>query len=312
MRRVKHGVILTFVLVMVVVTLGSCGNKSGKLSTILVTPSQTMIARGSSQQFNATAIFSDGAMITWTSAATWSSSDGSAVTMSNNFGTYGVASSLATGTTRTVTITATDSVNHISGSVQMIVADPLSIMVVPANPIMAAGTTHQFTATGILADLASGASSTVSAGLTSLPTISWSSNDESIAQVGTKGLVTALAPGSATIMAQDLVTGVSGTTLVTVIDFQLNQLVVTSATFTINLGSSTQLTAEGTLASNPTSTYDYTEAVTWSSTDTAIAEVSNTTGLKGLITAGTRTGTTTIKAVDPITNHYGTMLLRVE
>ncbi len=297
---------------MIAVALNSCGNKSGKLTMIVIAPSEKMIAKGTKHQFNATAIFSDGAMLNWDSAATWSTSDESSVTVSNDFGSYGLASSLKSGTTRTITITATDLVNGISGTAQLIVAEPLSIDVHPHLPFMLAGTHHQFTATAILADLASGASSTISVELTSSPTISWFSDNTDVANVNTRGVVTAgTTTGPVAITALDLASSVSGSTLLTVTDSALKELLVTSATSTMmHPGDLISLTAVGTLENGATNTY--TESANWSSMNKAIATVSNTVGSKGLVTAGTRTGTTTIKAVDPITGKPGSTFVTVE
>ena len=66
---------------------------------------------------------------------------------------------------------------------------------------------------------------------------------------------------------------------------------------TINQGKSTFLTAVATFENGATK--NYTQRVDWSSSDPAIASVSNAEGERGL-TTGNGPGTATISAVDPV------------
>ena len=126
-------------------------------------------------QFTALAEFSDGTALDWTTAVAWSSSDEASVTMGDSLGTFGLATSVVSQTSKSgvFTITATDTANNISGTATLIVKDPLYIIIRPENPLMAVGREHQFTAEAVLSDLTSGGITTITRDLTSSPTLSW-------------------------------------------------------------------------------------------------------------------------------------------
>jgi hypothetical protein len=305
MRILRYGRIVAVALLAAAMGFMSC-SRGGKLASISVTPANPTIATGSKQQFKAVATFSDGTAIDWTTAAIWSSSDSAAVTIGNSLGTHGLATSLLSGTTNTITITATDTANNISGSATLYIALPLSIAITPANPYMAINKTHQFKATATLPDLSTGGATTITQDLTSLPTLSWSvdnSADLTTAATSGAGLVTAgTITGTVTITADYLVSSISGTTILTVTDTPLDSITLDPDNTTITQGTTQKFTAKGTF--NGT-TVDLTSSVTWHSSNTGVATVSNEAGTYGLATAlptgATGTTTTTIRATDPIT-----------
>jgi hypothetical protein len=197
---------------------GCSSRQSGKLIQVTVTPANSIVTAGSTRQFQALAIFSDGTTLDWTSAVTWSTSDETMVAIGNSLGTYGLATALATSVSgTTVTVTATDKVNFISGAATlMLTTTPLwDISVTPIDQfiIISAGTrtTMQYQATGTCTD-----GSTVD--LTSLA--SWSSSHEAVATVsdteGSKGRVTAVGGGTTLITANEPLAGVSGFTSLSV------------------------------------------------------------------------------------------------
>jgi len=83
-----------------------------------------------------------------------------------------------------------------------------------------------------------------------------------------------------------------------VIDATLQSLNIVGS-FRVRLGAAAQYTANGTLNTNDVE--DYTQRVTWRSSDPGIATVSNAEGTKGLVTP-VGLGTITILAVDPATS----------
>lgn len=88
------------------VSLGLCITNAAvaaTLTSIQVTPSNPTIIVGATQQFAATGTYSDGTTQDITTSVTWSSSDTSVATISNQMNSKGLANSAATGTT---TITA--------------------------------------------------------------------------------------------------------------------------------------------------------------------------------------------------------------
>lgn len=104
--------------------------------------------------------------------------------------------------------------------------------------------------------------------------VTWSSSDEAVATVSSTGVVTAMAEGSATITATSVFnTAVSGSATVTVTDPtvdpapEVTAVVVTPAAAAVLVGETVQLDAVVTAVGGAST------AVTWSSSDTAVATV---------------------------------------
>jgi uncharacterized protein YjdB len=128
------------------------------------------------------------------------------------------------------------------------------------------------------------ATGTFSDGSNSTIAASWSisPSDNSIASISTGGLVSGVAAGAATVTATSGT--VSGSTSVTVALANLQSIVLNPAgnqSFSLGLGSH-QFSATGNFSVG--GSQDITNAVTWNSSDTTVATVSNTTGSKGLVT----------------------------
>ncbi|MGH8283316.1 MAG: Ig-like domain-containing protein [Gammaproteobacteria bacterium] len=163
-----------------------------------------------------------------------------------------------------------------------------SIAVTPATPSIAKGANTQFTATGVYSDHST-------QDLTSQA--SWSSSNTAIATVsnaaGTAGLVTTTGTGTATISAS--LNGISGNTTLIVTAATLKSIQVTPLNPSISLGNTQSFTATGTYTDN--STQNLTTQVTWSSSSTDVATISNATGSQGLATS-VKIGTATITATN--------------
>jgi Big-like domain-containing protein/galactose oxidase-like protein len=165
------------------------------LMSITVTAPLTSVAAGSTDQFTAIGLYSDGSTQDLTSTATWNSTNTAAATISNTAGVQGLATSVAIGSTN---ITA--SMNGVTSSpvfsLTVTAAVLTSITVTAPLTSVAARSTDQFTATGHYSD-----GSTPD--LTSAAT--WNSTNTSVATisntVGTKGLATGVAFGSTNITA---------------------------------------------------------------------------------------------------------------
>ncbi|HUF50970.1 MAG TPA: Ig-like domain-containing protein, partial [Longimicrobiales bacterium] len=115
--------------------------------------------------------------------------------------------------------------------------------------------------------------------------VTWSSSNTAVATVSSTGLVSGVAQGSATITATS--EGKSGIAALTVIPV-VATVTVSPATASITVGSSRQLTATPRDAAGNALTG---RAVTWSSSNTAVATVSST----GLV-SGVAQGSATITA----------------
>lgn len=253
------------------------------LVSIAVTPNASSIANGTSQQYTATGTYSDGSTQNLTTAVTWSSTAMGVATISNAPGGNGLATSAGVGNT---TIAAT--YQGVTGSTGLTVtaATLQSIQVTPANPSIADGTSEAFTAMGVFSD-----------GTTQNLTqaVAWNSSVASIAAVsnaaGSQGVGTGQAVGTTTISAT--LGGVSGSTSLNVTAATLVSIAVTPPNPTVADGYSKQFVATGTYSDN--TTQNLTTAVTWSSSASAVASISNATGSNGLATS-LSTGPSTITA----------------
>jgi trimeric autotransporter adhesin len=253
------------------------------LQSIAVTPTNPSVAKGSPVQFTATGTFSDNSTQDLTNLATWMSSMPTVATVSNAAGSKGLASTLATGST---SISA--AVGAVTGATTLTVtaATLQSISVTPATPSRPVGITLPFTATGIFTD---GTTQDLTTQVT------WSSSSTSVATIsnaaGSNGVATTVAQGTTTIGAT--LGAVSGSTLLTVTNATLNSIVVTPVNPSIAKGTTQQFTATGNYSDG--SSLDLTQAVTWASSMTSVATISNAAGSKGKASAA-GVGTTTISA----------------
>jgi len=253
------------------------------LVSIQVAPTNPSIALGTTRQFTATGIFADNTSQDITASVTWSSASTAVATISNTAGSNGLAMAFAAGST---VISAT--LGTISGSSTLIVtpATLVSVQVAPTNPSIALGTTRQFIATGIFSD---NTSQDITASVT------WSSASTAVATIsnttGSNGLATAVAAGSTVISATSGT--ISGSTTLTVTSATLVSIQVDPTNPSIAPGTTRQFIATGIFSDH--TNQDITASVTWSSSSTAVATISNTAGSNGLATA-VAAGSTVISA----------------
>jgi hypothetical protein len=268
------------------------------LQSITVTPANPSILSLSSGSFQATGHFSDGTTPDITSQVAWSSSNTAIATITT---TGGSAKTLAQGTT---SISATlPSVPGVSGATNLRVTggNLTGFTVSPTTVTLVKGTVARLTATGTF----NNGVTTVSRDITKL--ITWSPANTNFATVTTPGgnlaLLNALAvtPFGTTTTITATVTAPSGTltnatnpTTLTVTAPVLQTLVITTTNPNLIAGITTPFTATATF--NDGSTQDVTTSATWSSNNSAIASVDNTTQLTRGRIRGVAAGTTTISA----------------
>jgi len=186
-------------------------------STITITPESPVMAKGTSYQFAAIALWSGGTgsqSLMSSPTLTWTSSDLSIATVSR-----GVVYTAGTGT---VNISARDTIfSSVSGTTQVtVIASILKSIEVTPSPAIIYKTTdpnQQFTATGTFEDLTTFETTTFE--VTSF--VNWTSSATGTVLVsnvtGSKGYATAVAaPGTAFIIATDPITSVTGSASVTV------------------------------------------------------------------------------------------------
>jgi uncharacterized protein YjdB len=270
------------------------------LVRIDVTPANQTLPRASTDYYTATGVYSDASVQDLTMSVTWTSSSTATATISNGAGSEGQVSTLAAGTT---TIIATDSASGMSGTTTLTVtnANLVSIAVTPASASIAVGSRQQFIATGMYDD-----------GTTRVLTnsVAWSSSANNIAGMNgnprRRGIALAKKAGSATITAT--LGSISGSAALTVINATLVSLAITPSTVTIPRNTKQSFRAIGTFSDGSTS--DYTAVVSWSSSLTSVATISNQNFNEGIASA-VSVGTTTIRAADPTSGIMATATLTV-
>jgi uncharacterized protein YjdB/PKD repeat protein len=238
-------------------------------ASVAVTPTAATIeAGGDTVRLTAVARDADGHVLAG-HVPTWTSSNPAAATVAAS----GLVSGVAPDTT---TITATIDGQSGTSDITVVPGAVASVDVSPATATIEAGAGMVFTATP--RDARGNA-------LTGRE-INWASSDETVVVADHDGMVSAVAPGTATLTATS--EGKSGAAEITVVRAAVASVEVTPATASLVVGSTVQLTATPKSA-NGSSLSD--RPVIWTSNNTAVATVDAT----GLVT-GVGQGTATISA----------------
>jgi uncharacterized protein YjdB len=238
-----------------------------------LTPPGPGVPAGLSQSFTARGTFSDASTRDLTNDVAWGSSDTAVAQVSNADGSRGVATALKKGAT---TITAT--LFGVSGTTMLAVTDAVlvSLAISPDAPSVPAGRSQAFTARGTFSDASS-------RDLTG--DVTWSSSDTDVAQISnaddSHGVATGLKKGAVTITAK--LGTVSDTATLTVTDAELVSIAIAPATASAVVGQTQSFTATGTFSD--ASSRDLTGDVTWASSDTDVAQISNAEDSHGKATA---------------------------
>ncbi len=253
------------------------------LRSIALDPTTLMLQVGETQAILATGTLEDDTQMDVTEALTWSSSDASIATVA-----AGAVTAVSAGT---ATVTASDPATGVEATARVTVAQPLpeSLALTPDGGTLPIGQTLQLTATITFMD---GTDVDVTSA------VMWRSSRDSVAVVNNEGLVTTVSEGITSITALHS-SGLERSVSVRVTPPTLTTLTVTPTTATLGLGETVALSVEGILSNG--TRMDMTNQVEWSSTDEAVATISNMPGDQGTArTVGP--GTTTISARDPISN----------
>jgi hypothetical protein len=170
------------------------------VTQLQVTPANPTLPREVSQPFQAVAVYDDFSTQNVTALVTWTSTDAAVAPVSNAAGSHGL-----------VTTLAASFMNASGSSVVTVTAATLTaIVITPAMPSLAKGNTQQLTAAGRYSD-------GTTLPLTDL--VTWTSSAQTtvgaVSNVaGSRGLVTAVGTGTATIEAH--FQGQTGTVSLTV------------------------------------------------------------------------------------------------
>lgn len=177
--------------------------------------------------------------------------------------------------------------SHIVKPLDFMTSRPIGIFITPTAATIANGTTQQFYAIGIFSNLSF-------QNVTN--SVSWSSSNTSKATINATGVATGLGVGNSVISAT--IAGLSDSSTLTVTSATLTSISVTPTNPSIANGTTQQFTATGIYSDN--SNQDLTSQVTWSSSNTSVATISNSSGQNGIASSksvGQATITATLGAV---------------
>jgi uncharacterized protein YjdB len=263
------------------------------LVSISVAPREIELPAGFVRVLEARGRYSDGVEADVSNKVTWISSDASVVSVSNNPGHQGEITTRRPGTETIIAIdpiSGTTSTDSAGDAVVTVLAAMEAIIITPEAAELSVGLSQRFSARARLAD--------DTLFTLSRATLLWTSHDPRVAAVSnlaeSAGLVTARAPGTTTISATHLDSGMqsSSNAVATVLD-RLLRITVLPADRRIKVGEAKSMTAIGHYADGQER--EITDQVTWAASDRRIATVSNEGGFRGRVT-GVRSGATTISA----------------
>ncbi len=223
------------------------------LNAITVNSPQSLLPLGTTTRLTATGTYSDGTAQDLTSSVQWSSSSQNVVAISPG----GVAQAKSVGTA-----SVSAALGPVSGAqVLAVTAAALNIISVSSpQSLLPAGTTTQLTATGTYSD---GTAQDLTA------SVQWWSSSQQIVAVSGAGVASAIAIGSAKVVASS--GGVSGSTLLAVSPAALVSVNVSPQQSLIPIGHKQQLSAIGSFTDG--TTYDLTSYVNWNSDNVQVAAV---------------------------------------
>jgi uncharacterized protein YjdB len=250
------------------------GMPAATLVALAVTPVAPSIAAGATQQFTATATYSDGS--TQAVVAAWTSATPAVATV-------GAATGLATGASAGAAVISA-SFNGKSATATLTVTPVvpvlLSIAVTPQAPTVLIAATRQLAVIGTYSDATTRDLTATSTFVSATP---------ASASVNAGGLVSGVASGSAIVTASS--NGKSATTTVTVPAVTLTSIAVTPAASTVAIGGVQQFVATATYSDSTTAFV--TGTAVWSSGSPSIGSVA-ATGLATGVAAGSATITATV------------------
>jgi hypothetical protein len=252
---------------------------------LTVSPKTPNVPKGATQHFAAIAQFSDGSSVDVSSAASWGSSNTSVAIMI----APGLAKAMASSGSANISV----SFGGFSDTATLVDVPPIpqSLTVYPSNPSVPLGLQQQFSAIVTLTD-SSIENQTNSS--------TWTSSAAVIATISSTGLASTLSIGQTTIQATYAPASgpVTGQTTLSVTPAVLLSIAITPSTPAVQTGKTLALTATGTYTNGP---QDITNAVTWQSSNPALATV-NASGAVSGVAPGSVTVTATLGSVSQSVN----------
>ncbi len=268
------------------------------LSTLAVTPAGASVVEGATQQYTATANFSDNSSRNVSTSSTWSSSNTALLQLSST----GLATAQTNVTAGAVTVFAQVGSTIASAQANVVAAKAAAgpaltaLSVTPTSSSVAQHTGMQLRATGYYAD---GSQQDITDAVT------WTTNNANVSSVSSTGLVTTGSPGASTIQASITPTAssrrlrghaatllqgqsVSLVTSATLVSVVADSSAGSAAVYTLPIGASQQLSLTGLFSDG--TTQDLTGLAKWQSQNPAIATV-NAQGAATAVAPGSVTFT---------------------
>ena len=265
------------------------GLPAASIVSVAVAPTTASVAIGASQQFTATAAYSDGTARDITRLSAWTSATPAAGTVD---GARGVAVGVAAGTS---VITAAFEGKSGSATLTVLPAKLVSIAVAPVNPSINIGNSQQFVALGTFDNNTTRDISAVS---------TFSSASTGVASISsTTGLALGKMAGTSVIGASS--GGLTGSATLTVLPTTLVSLTLTPGATSLQIGATGQLLAMATYSDG--SVVDVTGTSSYVSASPALVSVGSTgliTGVSGgssviTVNFGGKSATATATATNP-------------
>jgi hypothetical protein len=231
------------------------------LKSLSITPAKASIPKGSTQQFSATAAFSDGSSQDVTGVANWSSTDSAIATVSAGGLVHG-------GDPGKTTISATFTTLTAKATVTATPAIATALQIAPFNVQIAKGLTVPFMATAVMSD---GSLKTVTTQTT------WSTSSTAVASF--KGrIATAVGVGQTSVTAT--FKGLTSSVTLTVTPATLRTIRVSPTRQPIEKGATLQFRAVGTYTDG--TTQDITTSAIWATSSPAVATINAAGTAKGV------------------------------
>ncbi len=263
------------------------------LKSIDIAPDQVSLPLGLTKQLTATALFSDDSTYNVTSLVDWKSDNSNVVAVSED----GVITAKAlTGTVPVeITASATVDTHFYEVSIEVSVTDAVvsDFVIDPKSAFVPHGLEYPFTATAIFSDK-------TTLDVTKSAVVSWSTSDKNIATIDNNtGIATAENAGQVTITAKGMAGDIefTDTATLTVTSAIVTGLQILPVDTSIPLGLSQAFKAIVYFSDNTSVDATTDSRLSWSSSDTNIATISNSGSDKGTVySAGVGSTTITAKA----------------
>jgi hypothetical protein len=260
--------------VLILTSLTSCGSDDPE-GPLIIEPFESSLHVGTTQQFTATLVAGQEKILTTSDTSpntVWESTNTRVATID----AAGLVTAVSAGGTDIVAIQS-----GLRGSTKLQVSSKTiaEIILEPTQSVTPKGLTKQFTATARFADNTT-QDITFDA--------SWGSSIISVASINNSGLATGNAVGTTSISA--IFTGISSSSSLEIVNTPVDKLVVTPVNNPLHAGGQLQLASYLILIDG--SSYNVTDSMHWSSSETSIASVGNSIKKarqsgdpKGLVTA---------------------------